>query len=163
MQKISCNKFILLLVMLISFCSISPGYAEEDSEGGFASLSPEFLEWQEEHTQQSKNSGIPRYYSSPSSEHPDGYVPIPVDFSHLAYNLPVENADKSPVFNVKADTVPSTFDLRNVNGKSYVSSVKSQSPYGTCWAHAAIGSMESNYMMQGKSELDLSEAHVCIR
>ncbi|MBQ3450610.1 MAG: putative Ig domain-containing protein [Synergistaceae bacterium] len=164
MRRFLYSKFILLLVMLFSFCSVSPGYADDDSEGSFASLSPEFLQWQQEHKQQENTSDIPAYYSKPSSEHPNGYIPLPVDFSHLANNLPVENADTSLVINVKsnvgADALPSEFDLRDVNGKSYVSSIKSQSPWGTCWAHAALGSMESNYMMQGKSELNLSEMHL---
>ena len=56
--------------------------------------------------------------------------------------------------------IPSKFDLRNVDGKSYVTSVKNQNPYGTCWAHAASGAMESNYLMQGGEALDLSEMHL---
>ena len=166
MQKISISKFMLIFVLLFSLCAIPPGFADEDenSEGNFAPLSPEFLQWQSEQEQQKNSSGIPKYRSSPSSEHTNGYIPIPVDFSHLANNPPVEEAETSPVpkvkSNVQADALPETFDLRNVNGKSYISSVKDQGQYGTCWAHAAIGSMESNYMMQGKSELNLSEMHV---
>ena len=38
---------------------------------------------------------------------------------------------------------PSSFDLRD---KGKVSPVKDQSPYGTCWAFAALGSLESNLL-----------------
>ncbi len=162
MQRNLLRKFILILVLLIPFCSLSPVFADEDSEGSFAPLSPEFLEWQAEHAVQNEEtpSNIPIVHSSSSTEHANGYIPIPIDFSHLAKNPPKENANASPVINVKTDVLPSTFDLRNVNGKSYVPSIKDQNPYGTCWAHAALGSMESNYMMQGKGELDLSEQHL---
>ena len=90
MQRISLAKFMLILVLLISFCSLSPVFADEDSEGGFAPLSPEFLEWQKEQAQQQEreSSGIPVLHSSASTEHPNGYIPIPVDFSHLADNPP---------------------------------------------------------------------------
>lgn len=162
MKKISSRKnnimFMLLLALMISFCAVSTSFAD-DSEGSFAPPSQEFLDWQKEQaeTKQESSSGIPIVQSTASSEHPNGYIPIPVDLSHLASNPPVENSGKSPVANMKADSLPSAFDLRSVNA---VSSVKNQNPYGTCWAHAAAGSMESNYMMQGRGELDLSEMHI---
>ena len=141
MQKIFVRTIIF--VMLIFSCLISPVYAQSSSEeGSFAPLSPEYLEWQKNH----------------SGDNNGGYIPFPVDLSHLADNPPVE-VDDSPFHNDKAGSIPSTFDLRNVNGKSYVTSVKNQSPYGTCWTFASIGALESNYLMQGGTTLDLSEMH----
>ncbi len=151
---------ISLFALVIYICLVSIGIAKGDSnsEGSFAPLSPEFQRWQAEHT--SQENTVRSVYGASTSERPEGYIPLPVDFSHLSKNLPIEDANQSSVRNVKANSLPSAFDLRNVNGKSYISSVKDQESYGTCWSFAALGSMESNYMMQGNSEIDLSEMHV---
>ncbi len=65
------------------------------------------------------------------------------------------------------DTLPSKYDSRDYN---YVTSVKNQNPYGSCWAHAAMASVESYMIKHGipvgtgsaaTTSLNLSETQHC--
>ncbi len=143
----------LISVLLILTLGLVPGFA--DDEGEIRPLSPAFLEWQ---SKKESESDLPSSKNAmPGENDSGGYIPFPVDLSHLAENPPDES---SPYPNRKDSALPEAFDLRNVDGKSYVTSVKSQLPYGTCWAFASIGAIESNMLMQGLGTYDLSEMHI---
>jgi C1A family cysteine protease len=63
-----------------------------------------------------------------------GEIPTPVDRSY-AIAVPTAAA-------MDLGTLPSSYDLR----PSRVTSVRNQNPYGTCWAFASLGSLESNLL-----------------
>ncbi|MBQ7599879.1 MAG: fibronectin type III domain-containing protein [Clostridia bacterium] len=50
--------------------------------------------------------------------------------------------------------LPESFDLRDVDGKSYVTPVRSQAPFGTCWSFATIAAIESSILGAGLNGAD---------
>ena len=58
-----------------------------------------------------------------------------------------------------SNALPTKYDLRNVNGISYVTPVKMQ---GDCWAFATIGALESAAIKSGlaNGDVDYSEAYL---
>jgi len=91
----------------------------------YAPVNPAFLQYQQENAQKAKARQTSDGYAR-------GYVPTPVDFSHLQGRAP------AGVRELKA--LPSSYDLR-AQGK--LTPAKNQNPWGTCWAFATFGSLES--------------------
>ncbi len=80
-----------------------------------------------------------------------GYRPGPLDLSHTAGKR-VFGKTLS-----RTATFPVSFDLRSLNR---VTPVRDQEMAGTCWAFAALASIESNILTQGGDATSLSPQHL---
>ncbi|MBR4906054.1 MAG: hypothetical protein IKZ44_04290, partial [Clostridia bacterium] len=102
---------------------------------------------------------------------PNGYIRSP-EHGTRAVSDAYARGDMETYYRLKGveakrDTLPSSYDSRNYN---YVTSVKNQGSYGSCWAHAAMGSVESYMIKHGvpvgtgsaaTTSLNLSETQHC--
>ena len=90
----------------------------------------------------------------------------------IARQMQDEDADpfafrgKDGKLRAQSDT-DSSFDLRDVDGNSYVTPVKFQNPFGTCWGFSAIAAAETSILGNGtirgeytSKTMDLSEKHL---
>ena len=60
------------------------------------------------------------------------------------FNTALAKYTVSDPANTPAAPKPEKFDLRDVNGKNYVTPVKMQNPFGTCWAFSLTAAAESS-------------------
>ena len=90
----------------------------------------------------------------------------------ITFVLFVPNAFAESMLSVEPEITsmgdpPSSFDLRDVSGQNYVTGIRDQGPYGTCWTFGTMASLEGNLLMTGNwvaagetGEPDLSERHL---
>ena len=82
-----------------------------------------------------------------------GYIDSGIDYDRI----PDKNLLNTPGLDM-ATTLPSTYSSVD---KGYVTSIKNQNPWGTCWAFAAVAAMESYALAHGivddPADINLSE------
>jgi C1A family cysteine protease len=88
---------------------------------------------------------------SSSTKNKFGYIPHPVG---MHFDKNIANRKKSTT------TLPSKYDLRDYGWVSSVKNQGSSSYSGNCWAFATMGSIESNWLMRGFGNSNLSEQNI---
>lgn len=159
---------------ILIFCSIIVPILVFAQDVSIAPANPAFTSWQRSggvntvsnsDTTISANTPSKIMYSDNSAEDYDlmsdgnfGYIPSPVNRTHLTNGVELLSFEGNDLVRIGADarasTLPSKYDCRDDYG---VTSVKNQAPYGSCWAFAAIASIEGNILKTEGKIRDFSE------
>jgi len=142
------NTLIIASILLSAGGFVS--YASA-SEIVAAPLNPLFVEWQKKIGEAKTSSSAKGSTGDQAAEAFHGYVPSPVNWSHL------ENEVYSVIKTTnRLGTNPASYDLR-----PEMPAVRNQGGYGTCWTFSAMAAAESNLIHEKtiltKDNADLSE------
>ena len=161
-QKIKDNITILKYAM----CTLVAATTVCDVYGGsVAPLNPAFLSWQKKRkirkpapnptvTNAQSRVKMLNLNASDATEPGEplnfGLIPESFDTSYLAnLNLGLDCGVQ--------DELPAKYDLRTIG---CFTPVKDQNPYGTCWAHATLGAVESKIKREESTIYDFSEKNM---
>ena len=136
------KKFILLILLLFIFSSNV--LAESRPTG--CERSQEYLDWVELPEEERNNTDMPTVCKKTNRINTNNILP---DYNVFPFG-----------FDTQSVKLPEKFDLRNVDGNNYVTSVKGQKSTGTCWAFGGISAIESNILLNYNKNYDFSELHI---
>ena len=102
-----------------------------------------------------KNKQPKEYYLNPE------FVEYLVSDSQDEYEvIPEEQIVDYYYTGAEATTFPSTFDLRNVSGKNFITPIKSQGSYGLCWSFATMEQAESLLLVKSNKSYSSTSSRV---
>jgi len=132
-MKLKGGKFYILLSFLLYLFLGANLVIAKDFPFKSAPINPAFEEF-------IKEGKVPKRLTG---KHPLGLIPNPIKLrSH------------KPEKKLKALTLPNRYDLRD---EGLLTPIKDQNPYGTCWAFATYGSLESDLLKLSQPAYDFSE------
>ncbi|MCL1894889.1 MAG: lectin like domain-containing protein, partial [Holophagaceae bacterium] len=124
-------------------------------------LNPAYLEWQAKQRERAEMAALGfTVEADDTTSFRTGYIPPPFLWPKV----------DGPLTQIEAmvNAGLATFDSMHFIGdpsastywSTYLRDIKNQNPYGTCWAFAALASMESNILLNGGAGVDFSPRHL---
>ncbi len=142
------NKFQKLLSVFSAAVILATSTGLTAFADSSSSVVEENVGWQSVKSQYLKEDGTPLY---PEVE--------PVLYDKDGNAVVADLVSKESLDTVSNDSLSSSYNLVTLGR---IGPVRNQNPLGTCWAHGALASMESNMITKGyaNKDVDYSEAHL---
>jgi len=134
-MKLKGGKFYILSFLLYLFLGANLVTAK-DFPFKSSPINPAF----EKFIKEIKEGKVPK---TPAGKYPLGLIPNPIKLR-----------PHKPEKKLKAPTLPNRYDLRD---EGLLTPIKDQNRYGTCWAFATYGSLESDLLKLAQPAYDFSE------
>ena len=142
-------------ILKYAACVLIAAFAIGEAGAGTAPVNPNFKKWIRKQQMKSdinvlrKKQALKSVNVSSNFEYltPD-LMPSYMDMTYLS------RLNNNKLINAAGDNFKERYDLRN---SKFLTPIKDQDPYGTCWAHAAMGSLEACCLSNLGIEYDFSE------
>ena len=147
MSKLFQRKSVVFMIMILVTVMIYVAPAAAALKA--APLNPDFVKWREARETAANAKAL-----SATQKPNYGYVPSPVNWSHLkgvVYSAVLDSIGRKSA----SATLPVSYDLR-----TSMPPVRNQNPFSNCWTYAAMAATESNLIgkrLASSSDIDLSE------
>ena len=147
MSKLFQRKSVVFMIMILVTVMIYVAPAAAALKA--APLNPDFVKWREARETAANAKAL-----SATQKPNYGYVPSPVNWSHLkgvVYSAVLDSIGRKSA----SATLPVSYDLR-----TSMPPVRNQYPFGNCWTYAAMAATEFNLIgkrLASSSDIDLSE------
>ena len=147
MSKLFQRKSVVFMIMILVTVMIYVAPAAAALKA--APLNPDFVKWREARETAANAKAL-----SATQKPNYGYVPSPVNWSHLkgvVYSAVLDSIGRKSA----SATLPVSYDLR-----TSIPPVRNQYPFGNCWTYAAMAATEFNLIgkrLASSSDIDLSE------
>jgi len=151
--------FFVLAFLLLTFGRIFAATqlqqtTSRKSIGSAPELNPDYVEWlaqQKQEATQTNSSAV----TDDSDENYLGDIPEPYG---IGYQLIQSRSKRPALLRLQSNSLPEKYDLRDVDGKCYVTcKVSNQNPLGTCWTFASMEPVQSNMLLQGFADNESSD------
>ena len=147
MSKLFQRKSVVFMIMILVTVMIYVAPAAAALKA--APLNPDFVKWREARETAANAKAL-----SATQKPNYGYVPSPVNWSHLkgvVYSVAPDSMGRKSA----SATLPVSYDLR-----TSMPPVRNQNPFSNCWTYAAMAATEFNLIgkrLASSSDIDLSE------
>ena len=137
-NEVMKKKYIFLFCLFYFVCFNSIFASETLGE---CIYSDEYIKWSKLSYEEKKNVIMPKVCKDST------------------YNNLLKRKSFNSFNNVSENLLPEKYDLRDVNGNSFVTDVKNQRSTSTCWLFSMVSSVESNILKKYNQSFDLSELY----